>query len=43
MNPAEIAALCVSLTAGRTQAEILAAAIWTALAAYKNNRGGATR
>jgi len=35
MNPAQIAALCVSLTAGKTTLEIMAAAVRNALAAYK--------
>jgi hypothetical protein len=36
MNPSEVAALCVSLTAGKTKLEIMAQAVRNALAAYKN-------
>ena len=36
MTPAETAALCVTLWAGRPQAQVLAAAIRRALTAYKN-------
>ena len=41
MNPAQTAAVCVSLALGRTQAEILAAAVRNALEAYKAKMGGA--
>lgn len=41
MNPSIAAAICVSLQAGRTQAEILAAAAKRAIAAYRAKQGGA--
>jgi hypothetical protein len=39
MNPSEVAALCVSLTAGRTRLEIMAQAVRNALAAYRTGGG----
>ena len=41
MTPAQIAAICISLTAGKTKAEILAAAVRRAVEAYRAKQGGA--
>lgn len=40
MNPATLAAICVTLTMGRTQAQVLTAAIKTALADYRAAKHG---
>ena len=41
MNPSIAAAIVVSLTAGMTRAEILAAAVRRAVESYKAKQGGA--
>ena len=40
MTSAQIAAICISLTAGKTKAEILAAAVRRAIESYKAKLGG---
>jgi hypothetical protein len=39
MTPATLAALCVTLTMGRTQAQVIAAAIKNAIAAHRAQTG----